>query len=361
MIKTVALVSHNDEIVCGFRSIFSASCSYRLRIFTDFVGLKFFLRHQKADCILIEPKFLQSACVETEFLSLCDCCPVYFITCNDSEGKAEILQEEKIFAFPEDIPLLLNGEIIASDSNMMEFPADFIGISAQSAEIKKKILLAAQSDSPVLITGETGVGKGLVADLIHRLSSRKNHPLKSLNVTTIPAGLAESVLFGTVRGAFTDALTKEGYFEIARGTTLFLDEIGDLRADIQAKLLHVIEKGTFQSVGSHIEKTSDARLIFATNADLKKKIVLGEFRSDLYYRISHIVIHIPPLRERKEDIIPLARAYLAPSEKSLSASAELLLTSFDWRGNVRQLYNCLERAILLCGAEQIDVNHIVVD
>lgn len=225
----------------------------------------------------------------------------------------------------------------------------FSGVSDKIALVKEKILIAAAHDFPVLIVGESGTGKSFAAQTIHSLSARKSKKWYDLNMASLSPSLAESELFGTVKGAFTDALARDGCFKSADGGTLFLDEIGDLSLDVQKKLLKVIETNEFRPVGSDSAIKSDVRIICATNADLQYKIAAKEFRDDLFYRIAQFVIEMPPLRERLEDIPILCRNYLMDNgyEKSLSYDAIQVLMSQSWQGNIRQLHTCLWNAVLL--------------
>jgi len=224
---------------------------------------------------------------------------------------------------------------------------DFIGKSKKSIEIKRKIAKIAKSNLPVLILGESGSGKTLAARLIHELSIRSMRCFFDENISALPEHIAESELFGSVEGAFTDSRDRAGYFERADGGTLFLDEIGEASLQMQKKLLKVIETGEFRKVGSSEITKTDVRLIFATNADLNEKIRCGEFREDLFYRIANLVIEMPPLRERKDDIPELCESYLSKRNyfKCFSDSALEELCGFDWPGNVRQLHSTIERAV----------------
>ena len=235
------------------------------------------------------------------------------------------------------------------------------GISDACCTFRKQLCAAAKHTAPVLLTGASGTGKTLAANVIHSLSAHRQEAFYAVNVATIPEQLAEAELFGTVRGAFTDAQTRKGYFASSAGGTLFLDEIGELNINTQAKLLHVLESGVFRSVGSDIAQKSTVRLIFATNVDLKRRIKQRLFRQDLYYRIAKLSICVPSLSERKDDIPVLSRHFLAKHGKRLTTNAELLLKTFHWDGNVRQLHNCLERAALYCKRDIIDVGDLVLD
>ncbi|MDG1582119.1 sigma 54-interacting transcriptional regulator [Pseudomonas sp. GOM6] len=233
--------------------------------------------------------------------------------------------------------------------------AGFIGSSAAAAEVKRQARRAAQLDATVLLRGETGTGKELLAQGIHNLSPRANGPFVAVNVAAIPETLVEAELFGTAPGAFTGADRKAriGKFEVANGGTLFLDEIGDLPMPLQAKLLRVLQEQEVEPLGSNQVKPLNVRVIAATHIDLEAKVAAGQFRDDLYYRLNVLALRVPPLRERREDIPSLLEHLLddianrsgqAPME--LSREALALLCRQPWKGNVRELRNLLERAQL---------------
>ncbi|MDU9408524.1 sigma 54-interacting transcriptional regulator [Pseudomonas sp. zfem001] len=233
--------------------------------------------------------------------------------------------------------------------------AGFIGASAAASEVKRKARRAAQLDATVLIRGETGTGKELLAQGIHNLSPRANGPFVAVNVAAIPETLVEAELFGTAPGAFTGADRKAriGKFEVANGGTLFLDEIGDLPLPLQAKLLRVLQEQEVEPLGSNQVKPLNVRVIAATHIDLEAKVASGQFRDDLYYRLNVLALRVPPLRERASDIPALIehllddlanRSGLAPME--LTDDALALLCAQPWKGNVRELRNLLERAQL---------------
>jgi DNA-binding NtrC family response regulator len=237
-----------------------------------------------------------------------------------------------------------------------------IGESKAIKEVLSTVARVANSDSTVLIRGESGTGKELVARAIHTLSDRANQRFISLSCAAIPETLLESELFGYERGAFTGATRrKEGRFELADSGTLFLDEIGDLSLETQVKLLRVIETQEFERLGGKETIKVDVRIISATNQDLEKKIKEKSFREDLYYRLNVISILIPPLRERKEDIIPLVDYFIQKSNQKtgkniqgLTREAKDSLFSYPWPGNIRELENVIERAIVLSRGEAID-------
>ena len=242
--------------------------------------------------------------------------------------------------------------------------ASIIGTSSAILELKEQAHMAAANTSPVLITGESGTGKELFAQAIHHAGPRKLQPFIEINCAAIPRDLLESELFGYDRGAFTGALSsgKPGKFEIADQGTIFLDEIGDLPLEMQPKLLRVLEEKCFERVGGNKLIRSDFRLIAATNQDLETLIDRGSFRTDLFYRLNVISLNIPPLRERPEDVAPLARHLLADFARrhgcaglGINDEAMAALTAHSWQGNVRELSNVLERALLARHGEEIEM------
>ncbi|MDD3180419.1 MAG: sigma-54 dependent transcriptional regulator [Opitutaceae bacterium] len=227
--------------------------------------------------------------------------------------------------------------------------SEFVGASEAMRAVHKAIGLAVRSDAPVLITGETGTGKELVARMLHRHSVRQRAPFVAMNCTAIPAELLESTLFGHVRGAFSGAIAdRTGCFEQAQGGCLFLDEIGDMPLPMQAKFLRVLQEKEILPVGGRHGRKVDVRILAATHRDLPAAVQSGLFRSDLYYRLDVIRLHLPPLRERLADILPLAEGFLrlAPQPKQLGQSAAKRLLAHRWPGNVRELRNAIERAIV---------------
>jgi DNA-binding NtrC family response regulator len=234
----------------------------------------------------------------------------------------------------------------------------FIGDSAAMRAVRQTIDRVAPSDASVLITGEHGTGKEVVATWLHARSERKGRPLVTMNAGGLAEGIAESELFGHVKGAFTDArFDRIGCFELADDGTLFLDEIANMPTRLQAKLLRVLQTGEVQRVGSSRLRYVNVRVLSATNADLPAEIAAGRFREDLLYRLNTVVIHLPPLRERAEDIEPLARHFLAHYAAryrkplgSFDESARAALLAHGWPGNVRELAHSVERAVLMADA-----------
>lgn len=234
---------------------------------------------------------------------------------------------------------------------------NIIGKSHKMQELFKVIPRIAQSNSNVLITGESGSGKELVAMALHNLSPRKDRNFVAVNCAAFPEGLLESELFGHMKGSFTGALhNKQGLFEIADGGSIFLDEICEMSVNLQAKLLRVLENGTFRRVGGTTDIKVDVRTIAATNKDAKQEIAAGRFRDDLYYRLNVVPIFIAPLRERKEDIPLLAEHFLKKASnqrKMVLPDTMRMLVEYPWKGNVRELENIVERVVLLSDKEEI--------
>jgi sigma-54-specific transcriptional regulator len=230
-----------------------------------------------------------------------------------------------------------------------------------SRRLLEEIERIAPSDATVLIIGETGTGKELVARHIHALSKRNNNTFGALNCAALSENLIESELFGHEKGSFTGALTsKEGWFENANKGTLLLDEVGDLPLTMQAKLLRVLQENEVVKVGSRQPVPVDVRIIAATNVNLEEAVAASHFRADLYYRFNVATIRLSPLRERPKDILPLARHFLkiygdrlGYSDVKLSPSTELTLLNYDWPGNIRELENAIHRALLVCPSNRL--------
>jgi DNA-binding NtrC family response regulator len=222
--------------------------------------------------------------------------------------------------------------------------------------------LIAASESRILITGESGVGKEVLADVIHAWSPRASGPLVKVNCAAIPETLLESELFGHVKGAFTGAVAQRiGRFELANNGTIFLDEVADMSPPLQAKLLRVTQEGRFHRVGSSTELQTNARILAATNRILEEEVKAGRFREDLFYRLNVVELNIPSLRERPEDILPLASAFIAEFTRGkarFASSVADCLTRYNWPGNVRELRNAMERAALLSLGELILPEHL---
>jgi transcriptional regulator with GAF, ATPase, and Fis domain len=235
---------------------------------------------------------------------------------------------------------------------------EIIAVSARMKRVLQQAEQVAHADSSVLILGESGVGKELIAAAIHRMSPRRDAPLVRVNCASIPHELFESEFFGHVRGAFSGAVRdRQGRFQLADGGTLFLDEVGEIPLELQGKLLRVLQERTFEPVGDDRTRTVNVRVIAATNRDLAHEVERGRFRRDLYYRLSVLPIDVPPLRERRDDILPMARSFLKAAarrlhvrEPALGPDAEAMLLDYDFPGNVRELQNVIERAVVLAPA-----------
>src|SRR5664280_324232 len=241
--------------------------------------------------------------------------------------------------------------------------ANIVGQSIRLKKVFQQIEQVAPTDSIVLIMGETGTGKELVARAIHNLSRRKERVMVKVDCSSLPSSLIESELFGREKGAYTGALTKQlGRFELANGSTLFLDEIGELPLELQAKLLRVVQEGQFERLGGPKTVSIDVRIIAATNRDLAQRVKEGLFRQDLYFRLNVFPIHVPPLRERQEDIPLLTWRFVRDLERKMGKKVESIsrknmemLQRYPWPGNVRELRNMIEQALIFTSGSQLDL------
>lgn len=271
----------------------------------------------------------------------------------------------KAFSEIQDLKERLEAEntYLKEEISLQYLHEEFIGQSDAVKNVLNKAEQVAKLDTTVLILGETGTGKELMAQAIHKLSRRRNKSKVTLNCSAVPSDLFESELFGHERGAFTGADSRRiGRFELADGSTLFLDEIGEVPRRIQVKLLRVLQEKKFERVGGQKTISSDVRVIAATNRDLRKAIDIGEFREDLYYRLNVFPIVIPPLRERRDDIPPLVwyfvRSFAEKMEKSIesiSRSSMNQLCQYHWPGNVRELKNIIERAVIITTGSTLQI------
>jgi transcriptional regulator with GAF, ATPase, and Fis domain len=255
------------------------------------------------------------------------------------EGSRTGAERQAAFELPEDSPAV----------------SGIIGCSTAMRRILDQVKTVSPLDSTVLIQGETGTGKELVASAIHNLSARRRNNFVRFNCAAVPAGLLESELFGHERGAFTGALTRKlGRFEVADKGTLFLDEIGDMPLDLQAKLLRVLQEQEFERLGSTQTQRVNVRVVAATNCNLKQMVEGKQFRGDLYFRLNVFPITIPPLRDRREDIPQLVQAFVSRFAARMNKRIDVIpavileaLTRYDWPGNIRELQNFLERSVIL--------------
>jgi formate hydrogenlyase transcriptional activator len=240
---------------------------------------------------------------------------------------------------------------------------DIVGRSSALSAVLSQVEIVAPTESTVLILGETGTGKELIARAIHNFSSRQDRPFVKLNSAAIPSGLLESELFGHEKGAFTGAIAPRiGRFELAHGGTLFLDEVGDIPLELQPKLLRVLQEQEFERLGSTRTMRVDVRVIAATNADLAQRLADKQFRHDLYYRLNVFPISIPPLRDRREDIPVLVRHFLQKYGRRMKKEIETIpdkamkaLLEYDWPGNIRELENFIERLLILSRGPELEL------
>jgi DNA-binding NtrC family response regulator len=248
---------------------------------------------------------------------------------------------------------------LAADKNL---PPNVIAKSPLTVALFQQVGLIAPSEARVFITGESGTGKEVVADVLHAWSARATGKIIKVNCAAIPETLLESELFGHEKGAFTGASAMRiGRFEEADGGTIFLDEIAEMSPSLQAKLLRVMQDGKFQRVGSNREIHTNARILAASNRDLEAEVKAGRFREDLYYRLNVVELNLPPLRERREDILPLANLFVTEFTRNRARLAEATadcLRNYSWPGNVRELRNAIERAVLLSQSELILPDHL---
>jgi len=271
--------------------------------------------------------------------------------------------------------VVLGGVETFNDLSCLQYPAegkdreafpDIVGVSPRMQEIIHDLPVIAASESNVLILGETGTGKELIARALHTLSSRNKGPFQAINCSAIPETLLESELFGYERGAFTGAVSsKAGKFELAKGGTLFLDEIGDLRPDLQVKLLRVLEGKGFERVGGNRKIPLEARIVAATNVDLKEAMRQGKFRDDLYYRLFTVPIHLPPLREKRQDIPILVKYFLEQLNRKFNKRIRgvdpkvmKLFCRHPWPGNVREMQHVLEYCFVFAKGHFITERHL---
>ncbi|MBW2336497.1 MAG: sigma-54-dependent Fis family transcriptional regulator [Deltaproteobacteria bacterium] len=260
-----------------------------------------------------------------------------------------------------DSNLQLKNKVIPIKAQFQAIFKDIIGHGTAMRKIFRIVEKVAKSDTTILLNGETGTGKGLIARAIHKASGRSDQPFVQINCGATPEGLLESEFFGYRRGAFTGATAdKAGKFEIAKGGTIFLDEIGDMSADLQVKVLRVLEEGEFERVGGNETIKTDARIIAATHRDLEEEVQKGNFREDLFYRLYVIPVMLPTLKERKADIPYLVAHFIEQfavkkesSPAKFSDEAMKILVNYSWPGNVRELKNLIERLVVLHEGEHI--------
>ncbi|MDH5459110.1 MAG: sigma 54-interacting transcriptional regulator, partial [Nitrospinota bacterium] len=263
--------------------------------------------------------------------------------------------------------LTIETEFLKEELHELQHFGEILGNSPALMHVLRDVQQVADTEATVLITGETGTGKEVIARAIHANSRRRDHPFVKVNCAAIPATLIESEFFGHEQGAFTGATKKrEGRFALADGGTIFLDEIGELPLDLQGKLLRVLQEGEFEPVGSSRTQKVNVRVLAATNRDLQKEVGKGAFREDLYYRLNVFPIHLPPLRERGEDVVLLANSFVQHFSQRMGRTVSLLspealrrLTAYQWPGNVRELQNVIERAVITAKIGQLNLDRAI--
>lgn len=268
----------------------------------------------------------------------------------------------------EKLSRLTEKEILSQEIEALGLGTELVGNSSAIIELRGQIKNISRSNKPVLISGESGTGKELVARALHRESSRSNKPLVIVNCATLTRDLAESELFGHERGSFTGAVSRRrGKFELADGGTLFLDEIGELPLTLQPKLLRVLEDGIFERLGAETSLRVDVRLLTATNRDLEEEVKAGRFRLDLFHRLNTFAVVVPPLCDRKADIVLLAEYFLKKitevtpeRSRNFSDASKSLLETYIWPGNVRELKNVVERAVVMAVGSEIEPEHLML-
>jgi transcriptional regulator with PAS, ATPase and Fis domain len=366
MPKKIILFSKDPAMVFFIRSITSENAVVHVLMHIP----AFFkcVSSEKPDYVLIDILFeTPEQFTESEYFWSYFDIPVYYIgTASYSDSFFTDRYRARILRIPDDacvIKKLLSPSPAerAAKAEQLKVLGLLAGNSPEMQLVKKDLTLVAGKNIPVLLLGESGTGKSLAAEIIHRLSERKKNIFYAVNMSSIPLSLAESELFGNVKGAFTGAENRGGYFHSAEKGTLFLDEIGDLDLQVQTKLLRIVETGLYHRVGADTESRTDVRLVFATNADLRKKIKKKLFREDLFYRISRYTIRLPPLRERASDLPQLCEHFLRQYDRHLSPAAMTRIASYSWPGNIRQLYNSLEHAVLVSSGRIIDADDIHID
>ena len=262
--------------------------------------------------------------------------------------------------------LVIENAYLKDELRRRVLPTEIVNISTAMARVMEMADRVASTDTTVLLTGESGTGKGLLARRLHEMSPRRDHPFVSVDCSTLVPTLFESEVFGHVKGAFTGAeANKIGKFELAGGGTLFFDEVGNISRDIQAKLLKAVEERAITKVGSHRVVRVDIRLVAATNQDLREAVRTGDFREDLFYRLNVLHIHLPPLRQRREDVPLLCEHFLRRFRplgqarvRGFTPRALELLSNYDWPGNIRELQNMLQRLVVMAQGPWIDISDL---
>ena len=368
MPSNILIIDDEEEMCLSLSEIFS-SRRYSVRTCTEPLSALPLLKEKPADLILMDVRMPGMGGVSL-LKNIRESYPELGIIMMSGYASTDnIVQCMKYGALNfYEKPLNLPDLITEADEYLKSCPAaesavcdELVSETPCMQDIFRVLMTAAPTDAPVIITGESGTGKERIANAIHSNSRRSEGPYVKLNCAAIPDALLESELFGHAEGAFTDARkNREGKFEVAQGGTLFLDEIGDMSLNTQAKLLRVLQEKEFERLGSNDLIKADIRIVAATNKNIPEMIKKGEFREDLYYRISVINIHLPPLRERKQDIPLLCSSFLSLFSGSygkevcgISGEVEEMFMNHSWPGNIRELKNVIERAVIFCGADKI--------
>ncbi len=387
MVSRVLITDDEERIIRNIRVIFDEMENIEVVKAQDVASIVDFVEHERLHLIITDLRVPKVGRLEflKQVKSMDPELPVIVVTGDDSIETAVESMKEGAFDYItkpfEDSTLSVAVEKALKMRSLtmenrylrkeLESHYNFGNIIGNSPKILEVLLLAgdvSRTDSTVFIYGESGTGKELVARAIHFNSLRKSGPLVTINCAALPENLIESELFGYERGAFTGAeKCKKGRFELANGGTLFLDEISEMNLIVQAKVLRVVEERELERLGGVETIKVDVRIICASNKNLEEYVKKGQFREDLYYRINVFPINIPPLRARPEDILPLARDFveqfsvkMGKISLKMSKKVEKVLVSSRWEGNVRELKNCLERAVILCKGDMITEEHLPV-
>lgn len=370
------LIVDDEEEMCISLSMFLSSKGYRTLYATDSMKVQDLLLSTHVDLIIMDIKMPRLGGIDLlkNIKERDRSIPIIMITGFPSIENAVLAMKYGALNFyvkPLRLHALLDeiSQVLNVQRKRKQGFADehrMITESQCMAAILMSLTKVAPTDATVLIVGESGTGKELAARYIHQNSDRRDGPFVKVNCAAIPDTLIESEMFGHEKGAFTDAKTsREGKFELANHGTIFLDEIGDMSLTTQPKILRVLQEKRFERLGGNKDFALDVRFITATNKDLSTLIEDGLFREDLYYRISVVIIDLPPLRERKEDILPIAQYFMSfynqvygSSIKEISEEVKQIFIQHDWPGNIRELKNCMERAIIFCEGDTIGINDL---
>ena len=374
MQHTVLIVDDELEVCISLKEIIE-SYGYRVLYCTDSRQVVELLRADQIDLILLDIRmpYIGGVDLLRQLKQECSCIPVIVISGHATvENAVKVMRFGALNLYTKPIRSSVLMEEINQITRMYSTRHPFSpanSLIAESGEMKCLLALvekAAPTDATVLITGESGTGKELIASRLHQLSPRKTHPYIRINCAAIPETLLESEMFGYEKGAFTDATElRRGKFECANGGSIFLDEIGDMSLHTQAKMLRVLEEKKFSRLGGSQLLDPDFRIIAATNRELPKLIEEGTFREDLYYRVNVVEIKVPPLRSRKEDILPLIDHYLNYFNRvydrnieGISSELKQILLNHDWPGNIRELRNVIERGVIFSSGKNLGTKSI---